>query len=114
MKVMIPYSRIQNVDVYRGPILRMFDLGDIKLFTAGTGLMEAYITGIPTHMIPQLSEKILSIARASRSSGVVGELDSATVAQKVPSTYDYIKLQEEIVLELKKIRKLLEEDKLKK
>lgn len=112
LKVMIPYSRIQNVDVYRGPLLRGFGLGNIQLFTAGTGMMESQITGITEALIPALSDKILSFARASRGTGVVGTHDEAAPAAAAMDgarLERLVSLQEESLLELKRIRKLLEE-----
>jgi uncharacterized membrane protein YdbT with pleckstrin-like domain len=108
IKVMIPYSRIQNVDVYRGPLLRMFGLGNIQLFTAGTAMMESSITGVGEAQIPILSDKILSIARASRGSGVVGPQDEPLAAPDAGKMDRLIALQEENLLELKKIRKAME------
>lgn len=36
--VTIPYSRIQNVDIYRGIFARIFNLSDIRIQTAGSSL----------------------------------------------------------------------------
>lgn len=65
--VSIPYSKVQNVDILRGPLARMLGLSDVQIQTAGgsTQLMiEGRIPGIGVEEAKQLREEILvNVAR---------------------------------------------------
>lgn len=61
-QVSIPYERVQNVDVIRGPLARMFSLSDLQIQTAGAGVVigEGRIPGITVEEANKLREEILS------------------------------------------------------
>lgn len=42
----LPFNRIQHAEVHQGPIERLFDLGKIKIFTAGGSSSDLTISGI--------------------------------------------------------------------
>ncbi len=42
----LPFSRIQHVEVHQGPIERMFDLGKLKVYTAGGSSSDLSISGL--------------------------------------------------------------------
>lgn len=42
--ITIPYGRIQNVDIYRGPLARMLGLSDLQIQTAGYAYRKAIST----------------------------------------------------------------------
>ncbi len=55
-KSYIPYDRIQNVDIVRGPLLRMLSLSAVQIQTAGYSGASKYGWGqIPEGEIPALS-----------------------------------------------------------
>lgn len=60
--ISIPYERVQNVDVIRGPLARMFSLSDLQIQTAGAGVVigEGKIPGITVEEANKLREEILS------------------------------------------------------
>ena len=77
--------------------------------SAGPGMgSEAWIQGIPRAMLPPLSEEIMRIALESRDPAGLGGASGTALgppAGAVASVY----LQEETLLELRRIRKLLQE-----
>lgn len=36
--VVIPYARVQNIDIYRGPLLRLYGLAEVRIQTAGSAI----------------------------------------------------------------------------
>jgi len=42
----LPFSRIQHVEVHQGPIDRIFDLGKLKVYTAGGSSSDLSISGL--------------------------------------------------------------------
>ncbi len=59
----IPYERVQNVDIIRGPLTRMFGLSDLHIQTAGASaeaMVEGKIPGITVEEANKLREEILS------------------------------------------------------
>ena len=60
--VTIPYGRIQNVDIYRGPLARILGLSDIHVQTAGiSGAMitEGRISGLSPKDAEEMGEKLV-------------------------------------------------------
>ena len=60
--VTIPYERIQNVDIYRGPLARILGLSDIHVQTAGiAGAMvtEGRIPGLSPKDAEEMREKLV-------------------------------------------------------
>ena len=60
--VSIPYERVQNVDIHRGPLARMLELSDLQIQTAGAThlLMEGRIPGVTVEEANKLKDQILS------------------------------------------------------
>ena len=57
----IPYSKITNINIVRGPIQRLFGIGSLHVQTAGTGQAkpELKMLGIPTNELDALKKRIL-------------------------------------------------------
>lgn len=66
----IPYERIQNVDIYRGPIARLFGVSDLQIQTAGQSrpvISEGRLPGLN----PQVAEEIRN-ELVKRAKGIQG------------------------------------------
>lgn len=69
--VTIPYERIQNVDILRGPIARILGLSDLNIQTAGMsstvgsygGGAEGRLPGITPQVAEQLRDQLIARAR---------------------------------------------------
>lgn len=76
--VTIPYERIQNVDINRGPIARILGLSDLNIQTAGMsgvsgsygGTSEGRLPGITPQVAEQLRDQLVARARGKGQSGV--------------------------------------------
>lgn len=71
--VSIPYNRIQNVDIHRGPIARALDLSDLQIQTAGASgvqIIEGRIPGVSKHDAEKQRDEILSKVTGNKSSGL--------------------------------------------
>lgn len=64
----VPYGRIQFVDVTAGPIARIFDLKAVTLHTASSG-MDVSVTGLPAAEANALRDRLMQQAR-ERMSGL--------------------------------------------
>ncbi len=122
--VTIPYERIQHVSVNRGPIEILLGIYIVNVFTAGTSSFggsigppgmfgqfaaEGYIPGIADG--EGLKETLMRRVKATKSgSGLGDETRTQAPAQAKPSkALPVLKVEEsEMLLELRKIRKLLE------
>lgn len=60
--VSIPFDRVQNVDIVRGPIARLLGLSDLQIQTAGAVhvIIEGRIPGIKPEEANKLKDEILS------------------------------------------------------
>ncbi len=56
----IPISRLQHVDLYRGPVERMFGLATLVVFTAGTEGAHFSLPGLAVGRAQQLRDQILA------------------------------------------------------
>lgn len=72
--VTIPYDRIQNVDIFRGLIARIFGLSDIQVQTAGAitagsygAFSEGRLPGIGKVEAEKIRDELVQRARTSRS-----------------------------------------------
>ncbi len=54
-----PYSRLQHVEINRGPLERLFGLATLKLYSAGSNIHTLAIPGLPNDLAAQLKEYIL-------------------------------------------------------
>jgi len=78
--VTIPYSRIQNVDIYRGVWARILGLSDLHIQTAGSslshssfgfgGLSEGRLPGLSKEKAEGLRNELIARASRSKKSGV--------------------------------------------
>jgi membrane protein YdbS with pleckstrin-like domain len=57
--VVVPYGRMQYVDVQAGPVDRMFDLAKVQLHTASAGT-DASIPGLPPEEASRLRDRLAS------------------------------------------------------
>jgi membrane protein YdbS with pleckstrin-like domain len=105
-KSIVPYNRVTNIDIFQGPLSRHFELGKISIQTAGfsggggsgsSKAAEAVILGVKN--FEEIKNFILSRVKRVKPIGV--ETDSEQVTSEDFSS--------EIIAELKKIRKLLED-----
>jgi membrane protein YdbS with pleckstrin-like domain len=94
----VPYSRITNVDIVQGPVMRWFGISSLKIQTAGYSAQaqaELSLEGIEEP--EELREVIMGFVRGTRVSG------DATGMEAAPRSTDAA-----ILAELRAIRKLLE------
>ncbi|HYY12462.1 MAG TPA: PH domain-containing protein [Kineosporiaceae bacterium] len=61
--VVVPYGRLQYVDVYAGPVDRLFGLAKVQLHTA-SARSDAYIPGLPPHEAARLRDRLASRGEA--------------------------------------------------
>lgn len=61
--IVVPYGRMQYVDVAAGPVDRALGLASIKLLTASPGT-NAYIPGLPTAEAARLREQLSALGEA--------------------------------------------------
>lgn len=57
-----PFFRVQHVTVESGPVARLFGLAELTVFTAGAGLGDLSIPGLPEAVAAQLKETVLARA----------------------------------------------------
>lgn len=55
----IPFSRVQHIEINRGPILRIFGLSSLLIYTAGGISVDLHIPGLKTEDASALRLKIL-------------------------------------------------------
>ena len=63
-----PFFRVQHVTVESGPVARLFGLAELTVFTAGAGLGDLSIPGLPQDVAAQLKETVLSRAGSGAES----------------------------------------------
>ena len=75
--VTIPYSRIQNVDIYRGIWTRIMGLSDLHIQTAGMSgsnsagvSAEGQLPGLSREVAEKVREELITRARQSRNQGI--------------------------------------------
>lgn len=80
--VIIPYDRIQNIDIYRGILARILGLSDLKIQTAGMsggagiyslfgGASEGRLPGLSREVAEQLRDELIARAtKAKKNQGV--------------------------------------------
>lgn len=75
--ISIPYERIQNVDIYRGILDRIFGLSDLQIQTAGYGAVgsrglrgfgsEGRLPGIDKQTAEKLRDELIKRAKGNKS-----------------------------------------------
>ena len=70
--VSIPYERVQNVDILRGPLARMLELSDLQIQTAGAThlVMEGRIPGMTVEEAEKLRDEILAKVPGYKNKGI--------------------------------------------
>lgn len=71
--VSIPFQRIQNIDIIRGPIARMLGLSDLQIQTAGmsgVAIVEGRIHGIDPAEAIKLKDEILAKVTKVKNQGL--------------------------------------------
>jgi len=75
--ITIPYSRIQNVDIYRGILDRLLGLSDLQIHTAGYGAAgasrlgsEGRLPGLSREDAEALRDELISRVRQSKNQGL--------------------------------------------
>ncbi|CAN5142982.1 PH domain-containing protein [soil metagenome] len=61
--VVVPYGRMQYVDVQAGPIDRAFGIAQVRLHTASPGTT-AYLPGLPANEAARLRDRLTSLGEA--------------------------------------------------
>ena len=68
--VTIPYDRIQNVDIYRGPVTRMLGLSDLRIQTAGASsgglISEGRLPGLSRKTAEELRDELVKRAKEAK------------------------------------------------
>lgn len=73
--VSIPYDRIQNVDIYRGILARLFGLSDVQIQTAGYSMprrsgfgfgSEGRLPGLDISVAEQLRDELINKIKGSK------------------------------------------------
>lgn len=105
--VTVPYSKITNVDITRGPLQRYYKIGTIHVQTAGSGgkqgeKAELKLTGVRD--LEKIREVIIENIKGIDYSGVVKR-------RTVKESHSEGKVFEEMLEELKDIKNLLGKDK---
>lgn len=102
-KSFVPYNRITNIDILQGPLARYFDLGTVRIQTAGfsagssgTHTAEAVILNVKN--FDELKDVIMDFVRRRKPMAVEAEAEV-----DVPKS-----LSEQILRELRRIRETLE------
>jgi hypothetical protein len=102
-KSTVPYNRITNIDVVQGPISRRFDLGKVRVQTAGYSaaggggaIAEASIFGVKN--FDEIRDFVLKLIRGLRPVAVEAGFEVTTTE----------KTAKEMLDELRKIREILE------
>ncbi len=104
--ITIPYDRVQNVDIDRGPIEQLIGVYDLNIFTAGTSSEAQAIFGAEGYLPGVLRpEKVRNtiLNRVQESEG-----DGFGIKRKETKIDAKTQVLEEILDELKKIREKLE------
>ncbi len=73
--VSIPYERIQNVEIRRGPIARILGLSELQVQTAGysgEGFVEGRIPGILKEEAEKLKEELIERVKKAKEEAAAG------------------------------------------
>lgn len=71
VRTVVPYVRIQHVDTQRGPIERMFGIGSVVVFTAGSRGADVSIPGLAPERATELQGRLRSLVGAAESEDAV-------------------------------------------
>lgn len=99
----VPYNRITNIDIGQGPVSRKFDIASLKIHTAGYSAStssEISINGIKNYS--DMKEYVIDFVREKEP------ISTETYPKKMYEPADEKNTDSQILDELVKIRKLLE------
>ena len=65
--VLLPYNRIQHVEVSNGPLQRRFGLASLKLFTAGGNAVDLNVAGLDRERAEEIRSFILDRNQAAEA-----------------------------------------------
>lgn len=60
-ETVIPFKRIQHVEIKQGPVLRLLNLYSLKLYTAGASTGDLVISGLHLEVAEKLKAKVLQV-----------------------------------------------------
>lgn len=60
-ETVIPFKRIQHVEIKQGPVLRLLNLYSLKLYTAGASTGDLVISGLHLNVAEKLKAKVLQV-----------------------------------------------------
>lgn len=60
-ETVIPFKRIQHVEIKQGPVLRLLNLYSLKLYTAGASTGDLVISGLHLEVAQKLKAKVLQV-----------------------------------------------------
>lgn len=105
----VPYNRITNVDIYQGPLMRIIGISHLQVDTAGGSAKETSEIKLEGLEDPEpIRKMIMDIVRGKTPSPAAVGTDYGRFAENSESFSEKADTNE-IVNELKAIRKLLEE-----
>jgi len=58
----VPFNRIQHTEVSQNPLARLFDLGEVKVFTAGGASSDITISGLKVEEAHRLKDHITKLS----------------------------------------------------
>lgn len=58
----VPFNRIQHTEVSQSPLARLFDLGEVKVFTAGGASSDITISGLKVEEAHRLKDHITKLS----------------------------------------------------
>jgi membrane protein YdbS with pleckstrin-like domain len=104
--VTVPYSKITNVDITRGPLQRYYNIGTVHVQTAGSGGKQgekAELKLVGVRDLEKIREVIIENIKGIDYSGVVKR-------KTIKGSPGEERIFEEMLVQLKDIKKLLEKD----
>ncbi len=104
--VTVPYSKITNVDITQGPLQRYYNIGTIHVQTAGAGGKQGEKAELKINGIRKLEEVRNTIIEKVKDSTYLVARREESKEESVP--IGKVLIFEDILQELKEIRKLLE------
>lgn len=58
----VPFNRVQHIEVYQSPLARLFDLGEVKVYTAGGASSDISIPGLKVEDAHRLKDHISKLS----------------------------------------------------
>ncbi|MGM0398764.1 MAG: PH domain-containing protein [Halobacteriota archaeon] len=71
VRTVVPYVRIQHVDTQRGPVDRVFGIGSVVVYTAGSRGADVAIPGLDPERATALQHRLRSLVGESESEDAV-------------------------------------------